>query len=54
MKAETAMNRILNSDASDKVKMLKLYGLALKQIPGSKLQEMVIAQWEIYRSKVCG
>lgn len=51
MKLETALKRILESDKSDKVKMLKLWSLAAKQIPGSAAQQLVKTHWEFYYAK---
>ena len=54
MKVETALKRILNSDASDTTKMLKLWTLASKQMSGSPAQQMVKAHWSEYFDKVHG
>lgn len=52
MKLETALKRILESDASDEVKTLKLWSLAAKQIPGSNAQKSVKNHWEFYFNKI--
>lgn len=52
MKLETKLKRILESDKSDTVKMLKLWSLAADQIPGSEAQRIVKEQWEFYYNKV--
>lgn len=52
MKVETALNRILNSDASDNVKMMKLWCLAARQMSGSPAQQMVKEHWNVYFNKV--
>lgn len=54
MKCETALARILESDSSDKVKAMKLWNLAARQLPGSHYQELVRKHWEIYYEKAKG
>jgi hypothetical protein len=51
MKCETALRRILESDFSDGVKMMKLWCLAARQPSGSYNQELVRKHWEIYYNK---
>lgn len=52
MRLETKLKRILESDKSDNVKMLKLYSLAAEQIPGSEAQKSVKKHWEFYYNKI--
>lgn len=54
MKCETALARILASDSSDKVKAMKLWKLAARQLTGSYNQELVRKHWEIYYEKSKG
>lgn len=51
MKVETALKRILDSDASDAVKAMKLWQLAARQLAGSDHQRLVRKHWEIYYEK---
>ena len=46
MKTETAVNRILNSDKSTALKILKLQTLALKTFASSPAQKYVIAHYK--------
>lgn len=52
MKLETKLKRILESDKSDTVKMLKLWSLAAEQIPGSEAQKSVKTHWEFFFNKI--
>lgn len=54
MRVETMINRIISSDKSDTVKMIKLWSLAAKQMPGSDAQNTVKSVWEFYFNKVHG
>lgn len=54
MRVETMINRIIQSDKSDTVKMIKLWSLAAKQMPGSNAQKTVKSAWEFYFDKVNG
>lgn len=46
MKIETAMNKILASDASVSLKIMKLQTLALRAFPSSPNQNAVIAAYK--------
>lgn len=50
----TALNRIINGNSSDYVKMCKLWRLGAKQIPGSETQKIVASIWREYYDKVHG
>lgn len=54
MRCETALARILESDSSDKVKAMRLWKLAARQLAGSYNQELVRKHWEIYYEKSKG
>ena len=43
MKIETRINRILNSDLSLRLKILKLYGVGFSLIPGSYNHSYILA-----------
>lgn len=52
MKTQTAINKILASDASVALKILKLQNLALRQFPSSPNQKAVIAAYhELEKTK---
>ena len=46
MRAETKMRRILESDASDRLKVLRLQTLALRCLASSPIQKEVIAAYK--------
>lgn len=52
MKTQTAINRILNSDISDELKISKLQTLSLKTFPGSPNQLLVIAERKKLQEKL--